>query len=339
MPEKAAVAIGVVGCGAIAQVAHLPALSRIEGVDLRAVCDEDTGRAETVAHRFDVPRTCSSLDELLDGDDLQALIVCTPNHVHAENTRTALRAGLHVLCERPLGVNREEAVAILTTAEEAGRHLMVAHNHRYRPDAWALHQAIERGELGRVFHVQASWQRRRVRRPRRRDWRRQHDLAGGGVLIDLGVSNLDLGLWLTNYPKPERVTAHVVDRDDDGLEDTAIVALGLENDMTLSVDVSWDLVAREDRHTVFALGSSGSGSLSPFLINREVEEGVVVEATPRLATPKENVFTASYRRELEHFLAVVRGASEPRLPSEQATLMGIVDACYRSAKEGREVVL
>ena len=339
MPEKETVAIGVLGCGAIAQVAHLPALSRISGVDVRAVCDEDAGRAETVARRFNVPRTCSSLDELLGQDDIQALIVCTPNHLHAENTQQALLAGVHVLCERPLGINREEASAILATAEEAERHLMVAHNHRYRPDAWALHQAIERGELGRIFHVQASWQRRRVRRPRRRDWRRHHDLAGGGVLMDLGVSNLDLGLWLTGYPKPERVTAHVVDRDDDGLEDSAVVALGVENGMTLSVDVSWDLVAREDRHTLFALGSRGSGSLSPFIINREVEEGVVVEATPRLATPRENVFTASYRRELEHFLAVVRGTSEPRLPSEQVTLMGIVDACYRSAKEGREVVL
>ncbi len=339
MAEKATIKVGVVGCGAIAQVAHLPALARVTGADVQAVCDEDTGRAETIARRFGVPHIYSTLDQLLEHSDLQAVIICTPNYLHADYSERALRSGRHVLCERPLGISREEARRLLATAEESGRHLMVAHNHRYRPDAWALRQAIERGELGQIFHVAASWQRRRTRRPRRRDWRRKHDRAGGGVLMDLGVTNLDLGLWLLGYPKPERVTAHVVDRDEDGLEDTAIVTLGLEGQLTLGVDVSWDLVAREDRHTVFALGSAGSGSLTPFLISKEEEDGVVIDATPRLASGTENVYTASYRRELEHFFAVVRGESEARLPAEQVTLMGIIDACYRSAVEGHEVVL
>ena len=339
MADKATIAIGVVGCGAVAQVAHLPALASIEGADVCAVCDEDAGRAATVAGRFGVPTSYASLDELLGHDGLQAVIVCTPNYLHADNSESALRAGLHVLCERPLGINSEQTERLLATAKETDRHLMVAHNHRYRPDAWALRQAIERGELGEIFHVHASWQRRRTRRPRRRDWRRNMERAGGGVLMDLGVTNLDLGLWLLSYPIPERVTAHVVDRDGDGLEDTAVVALRLEGESTLGVDVSWDLIAHQDRHTVFALGANGSGSLSPFVISKEEEEGVVVEVTPRLARGTENVYTASYRRELQHFLAVVRGDSQPRLPEEQATLMRVVDASYRSAEEGREVVL
>ncbi len=339
MDDKSTIEIGVIGCGAIAQVVHLPALASMRGAKVVAVCDDDPGRAGTVAKRFDVPAVYPSLEALIEAESLQAALVCTPNYLHAEHSEQALRAGLHVLCERPLGINREQTAGLLKAAKETGRHLMVAHNHRYRPDAWALRQSIERGELGEIFHIQASWQRRRTRRPSKRDWRRQHDLAGGGVLMDLGVTNLDLGLWLLGYPKPERVMAHLLDRDGDGMEDTAVVTLRLEGEVTVSVDVSWDLVAREDRRTLFALGANGSGSLSPFVIDREEEEGVVIEATPRLERGTENVYTASYRRELEHFLSLVRGSSQARLPDEQVSLMKIVDACYESAREAREVAL
>lgn len=337
--EKATIAIGVVGCGGIAQVAHLPALSKTDGVDVLAVCDDDAGRADTIARRFGVPTSCGSVEELLAVPGIQAVIVCTPNHLHSDHCQRALEAGMDVLCERPLAINREQAERLVSVAERAGRHLMVAHNHRFRPDAYALKQTIERGELGRILQVYVSWLRRRTGRPRRRDWRRNRELAGGGVLMDMGVSNLDLGLWLTGYPAPKRVTAHVVDRDEDGLEDTASVSLGLEGDLSIGVDVSWDLVARDDRHTLFAFGSRGSGSLSPFLINREVEDGVVVEATPRLAQRPENVYTASYRRELEQFLKRIRAGEPSQLPHDQVTLMAVVDAAYRSAAEGREVVL
>lgn len=339
MDDKSTIGIGVIGCGAIAQIMHLPSLARIPAAKVVAVCDEDLGRAGSVAKRFGIPAVHSSIEALLEAESPQAALVCTPNYLHAQHSEAALRAGLHVLCERPLGINSEQTAGLLKAANESGRHLMVAHNHRYRPDAWALREAIERGELGEVYHIHASWQRRRTRRPRKRDWRRQHDLAGGGVLMDLGVTNLDLGLWLLGYPKPERLTAHLVDRDSDGMEDTAVVTLRLEDEVTLSIDVSWDLVAREDRRTVFALGAKGSGSLSPFVIDREEEEGVVVAATPRLERRTENVYTASYRRELEHFLSIVRGSSQAPLPDEQVRLMKIVDACYESAREGREVAL
>lgn len=337
MADSAAVHVGLVGCGAIAQLVHLPILLRMDGVTVAAVADANVQKAKTVAARFGIPATYASIEELLDHGDLDSVIVCTPNHLHAEHCQLALRAGADVLCERPLGINAEQVAQLLRGAEEAGANLMVANSHRFRPDAWALQRAITRGELGEIFHVQASWQRRGARRPRVSEWRRGRE-TGGGVLLDLGVTNLDLCLWLLGYPAAERLTAHLLDRAGDGVDDSAVVVIRLEGDVTCGVDVGWDVATREDRHTLFALGSSGVGSLSPFVVQKETGSGVA-DVTPRLAPGTGNVYTASYRRELDYFMGVVRGERDQPLPREQEALMRIIDACYRSADEGREIVL
>jgi predicted dehydrogenase len=338
MAETRNVNVGVVGCGAIAQLVHLPNLSDLEGVTVAAVCDVNPAKAQLIAERFGVTGVYSGVEELAEHPELHAVLVCTPNHLHAEHSEFAMRAGLDVLCERPLGTSRDEVARTLQAARETGRHLMVANNHRYRPDAWALRRFISAGELGEIFHVYSSWQRRRARRPRVSEWRLRQG-RGGGVLMDLGVTNLDHCLWLLGYPAPERLTAYLLDRDQDGVDDSAVVLMRLTGNVTCSVEVSWDLAAMKDRRMLVALGSEGFASLSPFLVQKETAGSKVVDVTPRLGPDTENVYTASYRRELLYFLGVVRGEREEPLPEEQEVLMGIVDACYRSAQEGREIVL
>jgi predicted dehydrogenase len=337
MTRGDAVEVGVVGCGAIAQLVHIPLLIEKEGVEIAAVCDDNLPKAKLVAERFEIASVYDSFDALLEHKGLDAVLVCTPNHLHAEHTEAALKAGKNVLCERPLGVSREQVVNTLAVAEETGRALMVANNHRFRPDAWALRRFISAGELGEIYHIYSSWQRRRSRRPRISEWRLSPQ-SGGGVLMDLGVTNIDACLWLLDYPMPERLTAYLLDRDEDGVDDSAVVLMRLEGNLTFSVEVSWDLAAIKDRHTLLALGELGTGSLSPFVVQRETD-GKVIDVTPRLAPGTENLYTASYRRELDYFFGVVRGEREEPLPTEQEKLMGIVDACYRSSNEGREIVL
>jgi predicted dehydrogenase len=337
MAESNVVEVGIIGCGAIAQLVHLPLLSEGEDRKVVALCDDNRKKAELVAERLNGAAVYSSVPEFLEHPGLRAVIVCTPNQLHAEHTEAALRAGKDVLCERPLGTSRDEVAKTLRVAKKAGRTLMVANNHRYRPDAWALRRFIQAGELGDVFHLHSSWQRRRARRPRVSEWRRSRE-RGGGVLMDLGVTNLDACLWLLDFPVPERLTAYLIDRDNDGVEDSAVVLLRLEGNVTCSVEVSWDLAAVDDRHTLAALGSSGFGSLSPFVVQHEAG-GKIVDVTPRMAPGTENVYRASYRRELDYFLGVVKGIRQEPLPAEQEVLLGIVDACYRSSEEGREIVL
>jgi predicted dehydrogenase len=339
MAEKEAVKVGVVGCGAIAQLVHIPNLTELSAVSVAAVCDDNRPKAQLVAERFDVPTVFSSVEEMMEHPGLDAVIVCTPNQLHSEHTGLAIKAGMSVLCERPLGTSKAEVTETLKLAEGSSKTLMVANNHRFRPDAWALRRFITAGELGEIFHVHSTWQRRRARRPRVSEWRLDQK-PGGGVLMDLGVTNLDACLWLIDYPAPERLTAYLSDRDEDGVDDSAVVLVRLEGGLTCAIAVSWDLAAIKDRHALVSLGSEGFGSLAPFVVQREIA-GKVVDVTPRLGPENsdENVYRASYRRELEYFLGAVRGERQEPLPKEQETLMGIVDACYKSAEEGREIVL
>jgi predicted dehydrogenase len=337
MAKRDSVQVGVVGCGSIAQLVHLPLLGEKEGVRVVAVCDSNLPKAKLVAERFEVGGVYPSVETLLEHKGLDAVLVCTPNPLHAEHTEAALRAGAHVLCERPLGVSREQVVGTLAVAAETGCALMVANNHRFRPDAWALRRFIGAGELGDIYHIHSSWQRRRARRPRISEWRMSPQ-RGGGVLMDLGVTNIDACLWLLDYPVAERLTAYLLDRDEDGVDDSAVVLMRLEGNLTCSVEVSWDLAAMKDRHGLVALGELGTGSLSPFLVQKETD-GKVIDVTPRMPPGIENMYTASYRRELDYFLSFVRGEREEPLATEQEKLMGIVDASYRSSNEGREIVL
>jgi predicted dehydrogenase len=114
--------------------------------------------------------------------------------------------------------------------------------------------------------------------------------------------------------------------------------VALEGDRVVNLECTWNLLARRDRQYLNLLGSSGSGSLSPLSVMKEMPAGLV-DVTPSVPAARENLFTASYRNELAHFVEVVRGAAPPRAPVEHRVLMRLVEAAYRSAGERREVAL
>lgn len=336
--ETGELRLAVVGAGAVAQVVHLPILSRMPRCRLVAVCDVNLHKTRTIAERFDVPNRYGSMDELLEREPgLDAVVLCTPNHLHAELAERALRAGVHVICERPLATRADDVRRVLEAARAAERHVLVALNHRFRPDAIALRHFIESGDLGEIFYMRAAWLNRRVRQPTR-GWRRERALSGGGVLMDLGIQALDLALWSLGYPKPDRVLAYVRSSAGEEVEDSAVVLMRTATGVTINAEVTWELIAERDRHNLYVLGTRGSGSLAPFAIHREADTGIL-DVTPPLPEGKENVYTASYREELSFFLAVLRGERTADLPVNQEVLMRVVEACYRSAAEGRDVGL
>lgn len=327
------VRVGVVGAGGAAQVVHLPILARMRNVEIAGIADPQVEKARAIAGRFEAASTGPSLEELPRFAELDAAVVCTPNDTHEPVVCSALDAGLHVLCERPLAPSSSAAERMLEAAREADRHLMAAMNHRYRLDLRHMRKFVRSGDLGEPFFVRSTWLNQRERRPRR-GWRHDPDRAGGGVLMDIGVAAVDAALWLLDYPATERVTAHF--HRGEGVEESAAVLMGLSGGATVSVEVSWELMAEGARHELFTLGSLGSARTSPLEMLRETEAGPT-EVTPPLEAEEENVYTASYRHEWEAFLRLIRGDGEAEDGREQVELMRVVEACYRSAREGREV--
>src|SRR5438477_4325272 len=124
------VRIGMVGAGAIAQLAHLPVLAKMRGAQLVAICDNDRPKARALADRFNIPDAFTDIEDLLEIDELDAVVIATPNHLHEPHVLSALAAKRHVLCERPLALSSRGVDRILTAATRADKTVTVANNHR-----------------------------------------------------------------------------------------------------------------------------------------------------------------------------------------------------------------
>ncbi len=327
------------GCGAIAQLAHLPALARTRGVVVTALCDLEAGRARALADRFGVPDTFTDLEELLDAGVCDAVIVATPNHLHEPHVLSALRAGAHVLCERPLaltarGVERVLAAARAAGARAQGPRLLVGNNHRFRTDVQALAGFLRSGELGRVTAVRAG-----AYAPRPpQGWRQRRAESGGGAFLEHGFNLLDLALWLAAAPAPTRVSAQMRrGRAANAVEDAMLVALEC-GEVSVALDVAWDYVAEEERTWFEVVGTAGSARLGPLRVTRQLN-GRAVDVSPVGAAARESAFLQSYRAELAHFVAVLRGEAAYVPPADQLPVTRVLEAAYRSAEDRRDVTL
>jgi predicted dehydrogenase len=329
--------VGVVGTGAISQVVHVPIFAEREDVDLLAVADADRHKAEALSQRFDVPLVLD-FDTLIEHEELDAVAICTPNHLHEEMTIAALEAGKDVFVERPLANTSAGAARVLEVAERTGRVLVVGMPHRFRPGVVALRSFIAGGELGEVYAVRGSWMTRPMPSSRP-SWRQDREVAGGGALVDLGIPALDLCLWLIGFPEMKRVSCVMTPHDGE-VEHAATMMAETVDGVALTLEVSNKLFASEDRYYARVMGSEGSGSLPPLEVFK-LAGGRPLEVTPRQPKPSggENPYMNAYRRQLDDFVQIVAGTREPEPQTEQVALMALVEAAYRAAATGREVEL
>jgi predicted dehydrogenase len=211
--------IAMLGAGWIADM-HARAIEAAPGATLVAVANHRLARAEELAERHGASRATEDWRALCDDPAINAVVVATPNVLHAEQSIAALAAGKHVLVEKPMAMTTAEGEAMLRAARAAGRCLAVGHMWRFRDEVIALRDRIAVGDLGRVvrthgYGVHALWGPS--------GWFTERALAGGGALIDMGIHAIDTARFLLGDPEPVRVQASIGraygsgDVDDDGL--------------------------------------------------------------------------------------------------------------------------
>ena len=330
--------VGIVGGGAIAQVAHLPTLKKLKSVEVVALCDIDLPKARALADRFGVPDAHDDIEDLLRTPGIQVAVICSPNHLHESHILAALSADLHVLVEKPLAMSAASVQRIMRAAEKRDRVVMVGMNHRYRPDVQIVRSFVQSGELGRLESVRGSWH---VFRPSRNQlgWRQRRDQAGGGAMLDLGLSILDLGLWLGGTPGPVRVSAALdAAGKERAVEQSGSAFVVCENGMSLFVDVTWHHLGEGERFGVGVRGSRGVAAINPLMVWKELH-GVPMDVSPTGSVSRENAFMASYRAEWAHFEAAIGGEAKVAPLQEHLVLHRIIDAIYKSADDGRDVTL
>lgn len=328
--------VGLVGLGAAAQISHIPALKKIEDLELVALCDRDPEKGARVAQKFQVAKAYNRFEELLS-EDLDVVDICTPNYLHAPMAVAAMEAGMHVFCERPLARSAEEAAGMVKAAKKHDRLLMCSVQHRFRPDAQLLRKFLEKGELGEIFFTKAGWLRQRTQWDSD-EWRRQKRESGGGVVLDLGFQMLDLALWIMGSPKVESVTASLHRSRKGEVEDNAIAFFRLGTGATLTLEVTWGLLMEKDFAYVNLFGSGGAALLNPLRVHKGMH-GTLVNVTPQVDTPR-NQYKQSMEAQLEHLADALRKGGRPMGAADEILpVMELLDAVYRSAEQGKEVRL
>jgi predicted dehydrogenase len=329
------VRIGVVGAGAIAQLAHLPVLGKMRGAKLVAVCDNDRPKARALADRFDIDDVYTDIEDLLEADELRAVVVATPNHLHEPHVLSAIAAGKDVLCERPLALTARGVERIINAAARANRKVFVANNHRFRSDVQALAGFLRGGELGKLTGIRAgAYHHRRAEQ----GWRQRRAEAGGGAFFDYGLPLLDLALWLADFPEPERVVAHMERGTGKNAVEEALLVQVYCGSTVFNFDVSGAYVGEEERWWFETLSTRGSTRLAPLRVVKELH-GRPTDVSPKGAAARESAFIQSYRAELAHFVSVVAGETEYEAPTDQVIVHRTVEAIYKSADEDREIRL
>ncbi len=202
MDAEAPLRIGILGAARIAPTALIRPARRVPGVRVDAVAARDEARAQRFARKHGIPRVHGSYPALIADPDLDVIYNPLPNSLHCEWTIRALEAGKHVLCEKPMASNAEEAERMAEASEKAGRQLMEAFHWRYHPLAARMKEIVESGELGEVRSIEASLC---FPLPFPRDIRYQYDLAGGATM-DAGCYTISILRTLAGA-EPEVVQA------------------------------------------------------------------------------------------------------------------------------------
>jgi predicted dehydrogenase len=315
--------IGLVSAAMITPPAIvIPARDR-DDVIITAVAARDRTRAEDFARTHGIADVCDTYDELCSSDLVDAVYIATPPALHRHPTITALRAGKHVLCEKPIGANADDARAMVAVAEETGLVLMEAFHWRYHPMAALIRQAVDH-EIGTIERIDASFTVGHIP-----DDDIRFDLAiGGGALMDLGVYPVQWARFVVNDTEPDVVSADAIVRRGE-IDIEMIAELAWSRGPTAHVHCSMvrGVPFGASLHVVGSLGTVRvNNPLAPQLGNELV---VTTSAGERRDVAP---LTPTYDYQLDAFVnAVMHGAPVPTGGDDSIAMMTLIDAIYRKA--------
>lgn len=331
MPKKDKVRAGLIGVGGIAQVSHIPNLKAVDGVELVAVSDADVGRAISVAERYQIPNWYEDPEAMFKDCDIDCVLITTPTISHLPLCQLAFESKVDVMVEKPFARNSKEASRIVQLAEDNDRVLMVGMNHRFREDSAHLKEMLDNELLGDVLTIRAGWLKR-LGVWGRPYWFTDPKLAGGGVLMDLGLQMIDLALFMLDFPTVVEANCGISHKLL-GLEveDSASVFLKFDNETTLLMDVSWANCDTQDVAYTYFSGSQGSVSLNPLRTIRRNKNRIIQERSPVTADAVE-LYRRSFQAEIIHFIDSVTDRSEPLSSGREGlAVIEVIDRLYESA--------
>lgn len=318
--NKSPLDLALIGCGRIAQ-SHLEAIAKNPACRLQAVVDVREEMAQNVAAQFGC-KAFSDYRLALDGNELDAVIICTPPATHTEIALFFLERGVHVLCEKPLALRAEEAKVMMQKAEEKNCLLMMASKFRYVADVIKAKSMIEAGLLGEVVLFENVFCSKVDMRDR---WNAKREISGGGVLIDNGCHSVDIARYLlgpiakVQAEEGKRVQPLEV-------EDTVRLYFRTAAEAMGTIDLSWSIHKEREAYIevfgtegVLAIGWKGS----KYRRNGEPDWTRFGEGYDKFQ---------AFSRQLQNFLGAIAGSEAPLINTTDALeSVKVIEAAYKSA--------
>ncbi|MCP3739630.1 Gfo/Idh/MocA family protein [Rossellomorea sp. BNER] len=343
----------IIGTGSISDM-HFKSYQNNPNSEVFGVYDYSKQRALEKANEYGVNKVYHTLEEVLNDDKVDAVSICTWNNTHADITIKALNSGKHVLVEKPLSKNVEEALRIEEAVGKSNKKLQVGFVRRFGTNTKVLKSFIDKGKLGEIYYAKASCLRR-LGNPG--GWFADKERSGGGPLIDLGVHVIDVCWYLMGRPKVKSISANTYhhlgnranienlsfykaadyDKEKNNVEDLANALITFENGASLFVDVSFTLHTKKDELQIKLHGTKGGAELEPELTIISEENDTIVNIHPQIDHVSFD-FANAFQNEIDSFVSSCLFEKPLIAPvGDGVEMMKILTGIYNSAEEKREV--
>ena len=330
----------VIGCGAIAHHCHIPGYLADKACEVVALSDPSKENLQHAMNQFGIGQGYTDTARMLKEEKPDLVSVCSPNRFHAEQAILALEAGCHVLCEKPLCLSRTEANRLQKAHHKAKTLFMVAFSHRFFKGNIKARQALERGDIGKLFMLRIRF----AHQGPDNDWMMSKSfftpsLAGGGALFDMGIHAIDLSMYF--FGKIKKLSAMMgtlVKKIP--MEDNAILQFTFESGNLGYAEVGWttkqgfsgiELYGSEGCIVIDYNGEAYRLSGSTAASGKRTVRKTVIEKIP---------LTGGWPAQMEHFIRCVRRGEQPEMDLEAGIeSMKVALAAYESCKKGKIITL
>jgi predicted dehydrogenase len=341
------VRVAVLGAGFVSEI-HLECYKRfIPNADVIAVYTRNESKARSFAEKHGIAHWYNNLDEIINNSGCDVVDVCMPNFLHAEATIKAAQAGKHVIIEKPLAITLEECHQMIDACRKAGVKLMYAEELCFAPKYERVRQMVKEGAFGEVYMLKQSEKHSGPHS----DWFYDMELAGGGVLMDMGCHGIAWFRWMLNNAKATSVYATmktVLHNERTRGEDNSIVIIEFKPGVTCVLENSWAKQGGMD-DCIEVHGTGGVVYADLFQGNASIAYskngyGYAMEkagTTTGWTFPIfEEAFNQGYPHELQHFIECVQHNQQPLVTGEDGlAVLEIIYAAYASAAQGKKIEL
>lgn len=328
--------IAFAGAGYIINI-HAKAAKAQKDVELFAVVEKFSDKAADLAQKYTIKHQYETVEQMLKAGGVDALVIGTPNSLHATQAISALKAGVHVMVEKPMAMSARQGEKMIEASEKSGAKLMVAHCWRFDEDVnWLKKESSKLGKIIRTkgYGVHTHWGPS--------GWFTQKEFAGGGAMADMGIHALDTARFLLGDPKPASVYAKIgTYYKGFDVDDTGVIIVEWENGATSYIESGWWQPHADGPEAATQLyGTEGFGQLFPTqleLPNLEMKRLDLIQSGFKFPR-KEHCPQSMYEAQMAYFIECIWSNKTPNPGGLEGWInMKVVDAAYKSSKTGKVV--